>query len=920
MRLRRVGRLVLCGFAFSLYALPSAVGREAAAGSPPTPVDLAQPASAPTLQPASGPATQPTSGPSSAPAEAPNPLRSPAHMVEFFLAASAEGRTTDAQSCLNFSEVDEEVAKEKGPAYVSQLQQILERLRAAGHFEREKLPDDPAAPSQTIGKDPLLLVLERYELGKEQGKERRWQFSASTVADVPALYARLDELVSRVEAESAPSSESAATEEIQAPDEAASDPLRSPYHAVQHFLMSVANAREYTAAYVDAMECLDYSEVATEDVVARTDYVDNLDIILEHLRGSGEFEREKLPQQTESDTETLSISRDPFQIILVRQAGGRWRFAARSVARIPAMMEALQEQAEAKAAAGQSSAAAGAPPPLRLDASSPQATMYLFLTAMNEGDLELATTCLDLSGLNEVDRGGGKVLAGKLWMVLNRHRLIVLQDIPSEPDAAVPYAVLKHIAGRIEIDRQRGGKRNGEWLFTTATVRSIERLYEAFEKTPILPERRKARIRFWVLPSLYVREYVVPAVLKEPLGGLQAWQWMGILLVLLFGLLVRGLAGGVLPHIGRRLLETETTSVLPRTVRRALTPTTALALLLACWGGMQLLDLGAPIMGWVRRVLGIALVLTAVVAAYRLIDLFMLYYTARAAQRATRLDQVLVPLLEKALKVIIVVVGLLFVATALGVQIGPLLAGLGLGGLAFGLAAQDTLKNFFGLVNVVLDRPFQVGDWIKVGDLEGTVEKVGLRSSRVRTGHDSEVAIPNAELMNARIENLGRRRYRRMTCTLSVTYDTPPEKLEAFCEGVRELIRQHPYTRKDDYHVYVNALAASSIDILLYCFYQTPDWGTELRERQRLLLDIIRLAQRLAVEFAFTTQTVHLRQEVATAATAAADGAASATAAAAPCIGPAETDAALKLGREEAAAIVRAAPSDTVNSLPTVSF
>ena len=95
---------------------------------------------------------------------------------------------------------------------------------------------------------------------------------------------------------------------------------------------------------------------------------------------------------------------------------------------------------------------------------------------------------------------------------------------------------------------------------------------------------------------------------------------------------------------------------------------------------------------------------------------------------------------------------------------------------------------------------------------------------------------------------------------LSVTYDTPPEKIDAFCEGIRELIRLHPYTRKDYYHVYFNDFGASSLDILLYTFFEVPDWSTELRERHRLFVDIVRLARKLGVEFAFPTQTVWLER------------------------------------------------------------
>jgi len=128
----------------------------------------------------------------------------------------------------------------------------------------------------------------------------------------------------------------------------------------------------------------------------------------------------------------------------------------------------------------------------------------------------------------------------------------------------------------------------------------------------------------------------------------------------------------------------------------------------------------------------------------------------------------------------------------------------------------------------------------------------------VRTFYDSLITVPNSRFIGTEVDNHGSRTYRRYTSTLGLTYDTPPSKIEAFCEGVRELIRRHPYTRKDSFHVYVKDFGANSIDVMLYCFVKTPDWGTELRERGRLILDILRLAESLGVEFAFPTRTIHM--------------------------------------------------------------
>ena len=111
------------------------------------------------------------------------------------------------------------------------------------------------------------------------------------------------------------------------------------------------------------------------------------------------------------------------------------------------------------------------------------------------------------------------------------------------------------------------------------------------------------------------------------------------------------------------------------------------------------------------------------------------------------------------------------------------------------------------------------------------------------------------------MDNMGKRQYRRLRVTLGVEYGTTPVQIEAFVEGIRELLRRHPFTRKDYYHVYFNNFSDSSLDILLYCFLECPDWGMELREREQLFLNILSLAERLGVSFAFPTQTLHMFQQ-----------------------------------------------------------
>ena len=132
--------------------------------------------------------------------------------------------------------------------------------------------------------------------------------------------------------------------------------------------------------------------------------------------------------------------------------------------------------------------------------------------------------------------------------------------------------------------------------------------------------------------------------------------------------------------------------------------------------------------------------------------------------------------------------GILIVLQNMGVNVFSLLAGLGLGGLAFALAAKDTAANLFGSIMILTDRPFKIGDWVKMDGVEGTVEEIGFRSTRVRTFYNSLITIPNATIANVQIDNLGVRQYRRTTATLGVTYDTSMEKMNQFVEGIRKII------------------------------------------------------------------------------------------------------------------------------------
>ena len=397
----------------------------------------------------------------------------------------------------------------------------------------------------------------------------------------------------------------------------------------------------------------------------------------------------------------------------------------------------------------------------------------------------------------------------------------------------------------------------GEWRFSAETMRLVGEHMREWERLDI-----RAGLDHDVAATLGQRlRRLAPAPLRGEVLTLEYWQWLVILGVILAGLVLDLLVRGVLKLLWRRVERRRGRKTDRGVLRRAVRPFGLLAAGLLWYLALSVGGLSPAADLVLTTAVKLVLSVSGVWAAWRLVDLLADLFASRAAETDTKIDDLLVPLVERSVKIFVVAIGLIYTADAFGAPILPLLSGLGIGGLAVAFAAKDTIENFFGSVAVILDRPFEVGDWIVTGDVEGTVEWMGFRSTRVRTFYNSLVTVPNASLVRATVDNYGRRKYRRYKTMLNLAYSTPPEKIEAFCEGVREIVRQHPYTRKDYYHVYLNEFGAHSLDVLVYVFFEAPDWSVELRERQRLMLDIIRLADRLGVEFAFPTRTVHVFME-----------------------------------------------------------
>jgi len=216
------------------------------------------------------------------------------------------------------------------------------------------------------------------------------------------------------------------------------------------------------------------------------------------------------------------------------------------------------------------------------------------------------------------------------------------------------------------------------------------------------------------------------------------------------------------------------------------------------------------------------------------------------------------PWIRKTVVTVIIVVGVLLTIQSLGYNVRALLAGLGIGGLAFALAAQDTLANLFGSLVVAIDQPFKIGETVQIGANSGGVEDIGLRSTKLRRVDKSLLVIPNKTVASEVIVNLSRYTKRRVEQVIGLTYDTTPEQMEAIVAEFKKLITSEPEVDKASVMVFFRDLSASSLD--LWIVYETidADYPKSLRLRERLNLAFMRAVAARGLSFAFPTQTVHL--------------------------------------------------------------
>lgn len=491
----------------------------------------------------------------------------------------------------------------------------------------------------------------------------------------------------------------------------------------------------------------------------------------------------------------------------------------------------------------------------------PRDTMRTFMQAMDrhvqalhDGDdmasswLDDAVRCLDTSALSTVGRNQAAAVAARdLKEVIDRIIDVDLSKVPD--DRGIGRWRLR--GTEISILRQESGDRRDEYLFSADTVAQAGRFFFKIRAKPLLPGKVGGG---WVPPW---QEAFFPSSLKHEAFGVAYWQWL-----LLAGLIFIGLVLRQFARLGAfvvKRLTARTSATWDDELVDAMTgPVTHLATTGVWFASLHLLGITGVAYSVIAFLIKGAFFVNIGYLSYKIAGFFGVIAERRMRERHADLNQSLFKLLRQTLQLLALLFCLLLGAQNMGMDVASLIAGLGIGGLAFALAAKDTLANLFGSVMIMLDRPFRVGDYIVAIGVEGTVEEVGFRSTRIRSAHNSLVSIPNSELVIANVDNLGMRSHRRVRETFGLVYGTPPERVTAFCEGVRAILHAKPTVKQDAVTVAFTNLGTSALEILVHYHLSVPNWNAELAERQEVLLAVLRLADSLHLEFAFPTQTLIL--------------------------------------------------------------
>jgi MscS family membrane protein len=481
-------------------------------------------------------------------------------------------------------------------------------------------------------------------------------------------------------------------------------------------------------------------------------------------------------------------------------------------------------------------------------ADSPRASARAMIAlAAHKGDFKGAARYLLLP---TTEQARGPELARRLRAVLERNLDIHLDALSPLSEGSQEDGLPPGVDTVGDVPDGRGGREpvfivrsrdagGSHWAFSRQTVSRIDGWYDA-------------------LPDRWVREWMPEPLQRYGPAGLMWWQWLA-----LPALFVLALSLG-------RVLGVFTTAVLHRVFRR--TPTEwderllsrtspALTLLWAVAAAAVLLPWLALLQGAdrsVRSLLGGAATIVVFWALWRSVDVWAQFLMERPWAAENPSARSLLSVTRNLAKLFVGIGGVVATLAAFGYPVATVLAGLGIGGLALAFGAQKTIENLFGSISLAADQPFRVGDFVRIEDFTGNVERIGMRSTQIRTLDRTLVSLPNGKLADMRVEDFASRDRIRFAATVALVYGTTEAQVRHMVAGIEAMLRANSRVWPETVVARLLAFSPSSLDVEVLCWFQTSDFGVFRDLRQEALLGIMRIVEEAGTSLAFPTQTVHV--------------------------------------------------------------
>ncbi len=338
-------------------------------------------------------------------------------------------------------------------------------------------------------------------------------------------------------------------------------------------------------------------------------------------------------------------------------------------------------------------------------------------------------------------------------------------------------------------------------------------------------------------------------------GGLPLGKIATSIIIVLLAFALKSILSSIMKKTGEKKL-----GFIGALARDLTKPAVFLIVIVGIYLSLLIHSLPLSTVDWIKKVFLFLLTINILWLLMRTIDAVAEQMADIAADTESRMDDQLIPILRKLTKFIIIAIGIIFYMQSNGYPVSGIIAGMGIGGLALALAAQDSISGIFASVVIFLDRPFMVEDFVEINGVTGTVEEIGIRSTRIRTVEKTLVTIPNKEIMDSNVNNFSKRPMRRTTTTIGVTYDTTPDKMEKLLIQLRQLLMDDESIDNDNIYVNFTGFGDSSLDIDMKYFILTTDYNIWLNKREALNLNIMRTVYDLELDFAFPSTTVYLEK------------------------------------------------------------